>query len=336
MISEYIKFSISVLITSIFSYSTTFCCDCFRSQDEGKEKTESLITSSHSALRDDVTTYSPPVLQSPRFNVQDILKEKIIITPRIESFSERIISENKMIFLSYCWSMENETKPMVDDFENFLKELGINNYYRDLREDEGLGMTTGTNIEKFMENTKRSDAVVIFLNEAYLRSRNCMYEFLQVWDNINRKLSSKAFVIIHPECNLFGGPRAHVPYTNYWQDVLKNIKEDEKLLDITNKEWHVKEAIFSQEIYQNMPYIINYLGSHIQANYKLLRSSGFLDVLRVTVRNNHFDKNIVVYSTIDENNGQPTHFIQVSNPQNVVPLRVKGGQDEIQTHRCDC
>ncbi len=212
--------------------------------------------------------------------VRNILKEDVPLTSSLQDLAQMITRQDKKIFFSYCWHREHGTKPMADDFENLLKKLGITNYYRDIREEEGHGMTLGTHIETFMQNARSADAVVIFLNEAYLRSRNCMYEFLQVWDSANRKVSGKTFVVRHPEFNIFSGPTTHTHYTNYWQTVKAKINEDARnIREAAHLEWHAKEARFVDEIMRDMSYMIQHLASYIRADYKSLRSKGFEDIL---------------------------------------------------------
>eukprot|EP01099_Mayorella_cantabrigiensis_P008686 TRINITY_DN820_c0_g2_i1.p1 TRINITY_DN820_c0_g2~~TRINITY_DN820_c0_g2_i1.p1 ORF type:complete len:272 (+),score=4.22 TRINITY_DN820_c0_g2_i1:221-1036(+) len=143
-------------------------------------------------------------------------------------------------------------------------------------------MTSGTHIETFMQNVKKADTVVIFLNDAYLRSRNCMYEFLRVWDEKNKKLSSKVFVIRHPEFNsIFGGSNASIPYANYWDEVFQSLKNTD--LPAASMAWNLKEQKFSYKIYINMTSIIEHLNSYIQVDYEQIRSKGFEDILRLNL-----------------------------------------------------
>ena len=215
--------------------------------------------------------------------VRNLLKESIFPEQLIQDYAKMIMQKDKKIFFSYCWHREHATKPMVDDLERLFQQLGINNHYRDIREEEGYGMVLGTHIETFMQNAKKADAVVIFLNEAYLRSRNCMYEFLQVWDSAEHRLSDKTFVIRHPECNIFSGPATHTFYTNHWEGVLEKINEDAKKLDVVHLEWHAKEARFVREIIRDIPYMIEYLASYIRADYRQLRQKGFDEIFKLTL-----------------------------------------------------
>lgn len=214
--------------------------------------------------------------------VRGILEQAVNLTSSHYDLAAQMMQQNKRIFFSYCWNPAYSTKPMVDDLENILKDLGITNYYRDVREEEGLGMTVGTHIETFMKNAQEADAMVIFLNDAYLRSRNCMYEFLQVWDEKARRISFKAFVIFHPDfTTLYKGPTEAISYVEYWEEVYRQLKNASDLP--TNREWNLREQQFVHKISKNITVMIEQLVSYIQADYLKLRSTGFKDILRLSL-----------------------------------------------------
>ncbi|MDF3034033.1 MAG: hypothetical protein K0R76_987 [Alphaproteobacteria bacterium] len=204
------------------------------------------------------------------------------ITRAAEDLAREIIQHNKKLFLSYCWKEEYCTKPMVDDFERFIKILGIENYYRDIREEEGLGLTLGAHIENFMKNARDADVTIFFLNDAYLRSRNCMYELLQVWDAKTRKVKPHAFIIRHPDFHgLFGGPDAAVAYTKHWREEYGRLADNSKQMDATSRQRHLEEMTFVTRVETNLPFLLEYMAAHIQADYALLRSQGFEDIFRI-------------------------------------------------------
>jgi ankyrin repeat protein len=222
------------------------------------------------------------ILRDYNVTVLGILEKEAPITPAIQRLATDIVQQNKKLFISYCWSKEYSTVPMVNDFENFIKHLGITNYYRDVREEEGLGMTRGTNIEDFMKHAKESDVVVIFLNEAYLRSRNCMYEFLQVWDANNKKISQRAFIIRHPNfTGLFSGADAAIPYTQHWKGEFQRLRSEN--IDPAHAKRHLKEEEFMGEVANHMTPIINELSTHIQVDYQQMRSKGFIDIFKLAL-----------------------------------------------------
>ncbi len=221
--------------------------------------------------------------------VKDILKEKIYASRDVKKLAEETIKSNKKFFLSYAWSKEYETTPMVDDFENFInKKLGITNYYRDRRREEGLGITRGTYIDSFMRNAQEADVVVIFLNDAYLKSRNCMYEFLQVWNEQKKTISFKAFIVANPDfvSSFFEDPNTPAaPYYNHWNAKYLNSRtRDMNTSSLKDRlRVHQKED-FILNVLDNITPLINELSDrmHLQ-NYKELRLKCFEDIFCVAL-----------------------------------------------------
>jgi Ran GTPase-activating protein (RanGAP) involved in mRNA processing and transport len=251
------------------------------------KKPSFLLTAVSAFALSTMTGYSADERSDPvavsNVTVHTILQVGVPVTPRIRGLSERIIQQDKKFFLSYCWKKEYSTVPMVDDFERFLRDLSITSYYRDLRLEDGLGMIPGTNIDNFMEKAGQSDAVVIFLNDAYLYSRNCMYEFLQVWDIKAQKIAPNAFVICHPDFRgLFGGPKAAVPYLEHWREEVKKLRSLE--LTAENRQWLRKEEDHVFEVYGSISSIIHQLSTHIQFDYQQQRSKGFEDVFKLALK----------------------------------------------------
>ena len=215
--------------------------------------------------------------------VRSILEKEVAINSRTRELANTIIRNKTSFFFSYCWNREYSTCPMVDDLEAFLKKLGVTTYYRDVREEEGMGMTSGTHIETFMQNAKAADVVVIFLNDAYLRSRNCMYELMQVWDNDNRRFYDKVFVIFHPEFNSIfgGGGGASLPYSAHWEAVFRKVKDD--MDDHSTRVLNLKELPFVGCIQANMVHIVNQFTSYMRKDYEQLRLKSFEDLLSFAV-----------------------------------------------------
>lgn len=248
------------------------------------------------------------ILRFSNITVSTILQTEIKITDSIKEISSKIVNNNNSFFFSYSWDSEYSTKPMVDDFEAFIIKLGITNYYRDVRKEHGKGMTSGTHIEDFMKNARDSDVVIIFLNNAYLKSRNCMYEFLQVWDENSKKVSQKAFIIRHPEfVSVFGGPNAALSYTNYWNGVFKEMRS--KDVSASDIQWHNKEEGFIGKICSNITPILQDLTSHIQIDYQQLRSKGFEDIFKLALITQAVDQkensSISFESTLEKKKDSP-------------------------------
>jgi hypothetical protein len=235
---------------------------------------------------------APAVLNASVFNI--LQEEHRPVTRRVQELARYIIEEKKTFFLSYCWDESYSTEPMVNDFELFLNKLGIRNYLRDKRQEQGFGMVPNVDMLEFMQKAKTSDVVVIFLNDAYLRSRNCMYEFFQVWDAENQKISPRAFIIKHPDFNSIFPKRdpitgikepqqtVAIPYIQYWEEESKRMRRVEPV-NKAHKTFLRSEEDFFDAISESMPAITLQVTNHILEKYGVLRQRGFENVLRMAL-----------------------------------------------------
>jgi hypothetical protein len=223
--------------------------------------------------------------------VRSILKEAVPVTPQVQQLASRVIKEEKKIFISYCWDRKYSTAPMVEDFVEFIKGRGIKEYYWDKSEEPGYGMTPGVKIEDFMQNASKSDVVVVFLNDAYLRSYNCMKEFFQVWNIASKEMYPKALIIRHPDFGaLFERGDAAAPYRQSWADSTTYLNGKYIQAPPLDRDRLADEMSFSSKVEANITSIVNAIAGHIQPDYSDLRASGFEVVFKVALREEDEEK----------------------------------------------
>lgn len=90
------------------------------------------------------------------------------------------MSPKKTVAVSFAWKEENDGKHkgLVDSFCDQCKAKGIS-VTRD-----SLWLTHGDNLTTFMrEQVGKAGCLVLFLSEAYIKSHNCMYEYLVAWNH---------------------------------------------------------------------------------------------------------------------------------------------------------
>jgi internalin A len=95
-------------------------------------------------------------------------------------------------FVSYAWGGASEK--LVDLLEQALKEEGIN-IVRDKRNLPYKGI-----IKEFMERLGRSQCIVVVISDKYLKSKNCMFELMEIFRN--GQLHDRIFPIILPDARI--------------------------------------------------------------------------------------------------------------------------------------
>ena len=93
-----------------------------------------------------------------------------------------------------------------------------------LRDTEDLDL--GDNLSAFMRQIGTSDLIYIFLTDAYLKSPNCMYELLMIWQTCGddqELFRKRTRVIVAPgiEIQTIAG---RMKYTAYWLTQRNEIK----------------------------------------------------------------------------------------------------------------
>jgi hypothetical protein len=118
---------------------------------------------------------------------------------------------NKEIFISYCWA--NETVVNEID-ESFLIE-GIK-LIRDKRDTEYKD-----SFKEFMKRIRKTDFVLMVISDAYLKSKNCLYEVLEVLKDENYK--NRIFPIVLTDAKIYS-PSNRLEYLNYWKNEYQKLK----------------------------------------------------------------------------------------------------------------
>jgi Ran GTPase-activating protein (RanGAP) involved in mRNA processing and transport len=123
----------------------------------------------------------------------------------VDAISENLIRNllkeikdcNVEIFLSYAWSEDDSTMNLVDEVERLLVENGIKVYRDQLKtRPDNSGLKLKTNIHDFMSNSHHT-IFIPFINDAYLKSLNCMFEAKEALSADHKKI----FPIIYPSQN---------------------------------------------------------------------------------------------------------------------------------------
>ena len=125
------------------------------------------------------------------------------------------------VFLSYCWADEK----IVDKVYNDLIKCTQINFHRDK-----LEINTWGSIREYMQSIRQMDYVILFISETYLKSRNCMYEVLEIMKDI--KYKDKIFpAVIYTEIYRTS---IQVKFVKYWQDEFSQLKNRINDIDVQN------------------------------------------------------------------------------------------------------
>ena len=125
------------------------------------------------------------------------------------------------IFLSYCWQDEK----IASDIYSCLSKIPNVNIHKDT-----IDIKKWDSIKKYMYSIGNMDYTILLISDAYLRSRNCMYEVLELMRD--RMYKDKIFpAVVSKEIY---NPVVVANYVKYWQDEQQQLEAQLSNLRIQN------------------------------------------------------------------------------------------------------
>jgi hypothetical protein len=131
------------------------------------------------------------------------------------------------VFISYAWGEEtSEREAIVNQIDKSLQKRGL----KIVRDKRDLGYKGS--IRKFMERIGEGDSIIVVISDKYLRSKNCMYELVQVAKN--KQFADRVFPIILSDAKIYdAGDR--LDYIEHWEKEKARLnKKVRELSDFSN------------------------------------------------------------------------------------------------------
>lgn len=195
-------------------------------------------------------------------------------------------SHEKTLFLSYCQKdsdianlIEGGLAPHINGKARISRDI------RDVEYHESF--------KKFMQTIETHDFVIMIISDNYLKSRNCMFEALEVIKNsqFQKKL---AFIVLSDDDIKYYqdqtipsiGAKVYsfegqTTYSLYWSKVEKELQEQiEALGDPTRAIYQIKEKRIVQRILLDLPDFMEFIKDAKGLPLSDYIESGYKDILR--------------------------------------------------------
>ncbi len=193
--------------------------------------------------------------------------------------------EQKKIFLSYC-QRDNCIADLVENaLSKYIKSIGV--ISRDIRD-----VKYKESFRKFMETIGQHDYVIMILSDNYFKSRNCLYEVLEVMRDRNFSEKLLFIVLRDTDCEFYSEQPtspigAHVydtegqtSYISYWQQ--QSRKLENQIASIASPVLSIeqaKELKIVSKILLDLPDFMAYLQEHNGISFSKLKESGFQEIV---------------------------------------------------------
>jgi hypothetical protein len=113
---------------------------------------------------------------------------------------------DRQVFISYSWGGESES------FADKLDEISQNKGITIIRDKRDIGFK-GI-IKTFMEKIGKGKVIIIVIDEKYLKSKNCMFELVQI--DKNGSFHERVFPIILDDAHIYD-PILRITYVQHWE-----------------------------------------------------------------------------------------------------------------------
>lgn len=174
-------------------------------------------------------------------------------------------SKLKTIFLSYCQRdsdiadlIEENLQPRIKDKAEISRDI------RDVQYHESF--------KRFMQSIETHDYVIMIISDNYLKSRNCMFEVMEVVKD-SQYQKKLAFIVLSDEdvqyykektAEPIGAkvysPEGQTGYTLFWNDYEKNIQTQiDAIGDATRAIHQIKEKRIVQKILWDLPEFMEFI-----------------------------------------------------------------------------
>lgn len=190
--------------------------------------------------------------------------------------------EVKTVFLSYSHKDTFIADSIEKGLNSCTKNINISRDIRDVQYKESFS--------KFMNTISEHDFVISIISDNYLKSRNCMYEVVEVMKD-KHYINKLLYIIIgDKDLNVLGragyGCAAKIytidgqdEYIKYWQCEEEKIKKLTNGIDLSNTKNYIEELQVVRRIQLDIQNFMAELRDRKGLNYSEMLSSGFKDIL---------------------------------------------------------
>lgn len=149
------------------------------------------------------------------------------------------MTEKKTLFISYSW----QTKEIADKIASDLDMVGITV----VKDNQELGYTDS--IPDFMNQIRSCDFALLLISDFYLKSKNCLYEVLQLLKDENHW--KKVLPLVYEGTKIYSA-LDRLQYVKYWEEKTNELQSALSSVSPINSTELYKELKLFQDISFNI------------------------------------------------------------------------------------
>ena len=218
------------------------------------------------------------------------------------------------IFLSYSWS----NKSIADELDQDWSQLGLN-ITRDIRD-----LEFKQNLKSFMKGITKTDYVLTLVSVDYLKSKNCMFEALELMTDV--KFKDKILPIVINDAKIYS-TSFRIDLIHYWEQQVKElqdkIREIPTLSATTNLLKELKEI---ETIRNEIDEFINSISTQKYISWEDAKETNYADLFKYLGFEHPevFEKAIAIAKITDINKRNiELEKAIINNPENIALQTLK-------------
>ena len=197
-------------------------------------------------------------------NSGGFIAEKIPAKEKIIDFNTD--AKQPTLFMSYCWAESEIAEGIYSD----LVQIGVTI----LKDNHQLNYKDS--IKSFMNSIRDSDYAVILVSDEYLKSKNCIYELLQLLKE--KQYHDKILPIIIEGTKIYSASD-RIKYIKFWEQKCVELKAEIGTIDPVNSLGVLTDLKLFTEISQNIGEFLSELGDMLHISLKKLQETHYKSIL---------------------------------------------------------
>ncbi len=147
-------------------------------------------------------------LLDPAVLLRTLWRDPAVLDPeRLHAAAREAPPPQPEVFISYKWGGASEA--LADQVQTAMTERGVT-----VTRDKSK-IAYRDSIEQFMRRLGAGKCVIVILDDAYLRSKNCMFELTEIASR--PEFRSRVFPVVMADAAIFD-PVGRLGYVKYWED----------------------------------------------------------------------------------------------------------------------
>jgi len=184
-------------------------------------------------------------------------------------------AESTEVFISYAWGGDSED--FVNQLDKALQTKGIT-VVRDKRDLGYKGL-----IKEFMKRIGRGKRVISVISDKYLKSRNCMFELLEI--SKNGQFYDRIIPIILPDAKIYD-PADRVDYVIHWDNEIKKLDSKLRLLTSSANLVNLQQSVTEYTEFRATIDLLTYMLQNMNALTPEIHSQSYFGELFESIEHN--------------------------------------------------